>query len=96
MNYADFLQEDRRLVILRVLSELPKYSSNSSVLYTALGQYGHFPSRDVVKSELYWLAEQGLVTLEVMGPVIVATLTERGFDVSSGRSRVPGIKKPGA
>lgn len=96
MRYADFIREDRRLVILRVLSELPRYSANSSVLYTALSQFGHYPSRDVVKTELVWLEELDLVKLEDVGPVIVATLTERGLDVAQGRCEVPGIKRPGA
>lgn len=96
MRYADFVREDRRLVILRVLSELPRYSANSSVLYTALSQFGHYPSRDVVKTELAWLEELELVKLEDVGPVIVATLTERGLDTALGRCEVPGIKRPGA
>ncbi|EDQ2494207.1 ArsR family transcriptional regulator, partial [Salmonella enterica subsp. enterica] len=36
MKFVDFLREDWRLVILRILSEMPGYSSNSSVLYGAL------------------------------------------------------------
>lgn len=96
MRYTDFIREDRRLVILRVLSELPRYSANSSVLYTALSQFGHYPSRDVVKTELVWLEELDLVKLDDVGPVIVATLTERGLDAAQGRCEVPGIKRPGA
>lgn len=96
MNYNAFLQEDRRLVILRVLSELPQYSANSSVLYAALARYAHYPSRDVVKSELHWLAEQGLIRIDEMSPVLVATLTERGHDAAAGRIRIPGIQRPGA
>ncbi|QBH95761.1 ArsR family transcriptional regulator [Limnobaculum zhutongyuii] len=96
MSYAEFLREDQRLVMLRLLAELPAYSANSSVLYSALSQYGHYPSRDAIKSELYWLQEQGLVSLNDIGTVVVATLTPRGLDVSSGRAIVPGVKRPGA
>lgn len=95
-RYAEFLRQDVRLVLLRLLEEMPAYRANSSVLNAALDSYGHTLSRDQVKTELYWLAEQGAVVLEDIGPVLVASLTERGQDIAAGRARVPGIKRPGA
>lgn len=95
-EYADFLRQDYRLVILRLLVEMTGYRANSSVLAMALDNYGHTLSRDQVKTELHWLAEQGALTLTDVGPVLVATLTERGQDIAAGRARVPGIKRPGA
>lgn len=97
-KYADFISQDRRLVILRILAEMPTYRANSSVLHTVLNQWGHEPSRDQVKSELRWLEEQQLVTLDDIadGSVLLAKLTERGQDVSTGRARVDGVKRPGA
>jgi Fe2+/Zn2+ uptake regulation proteins len=95
-KFAEYLRQDQRLVILRVLIELPSYRTNSSVLTNLLSQYGHSPSRDSVKTELHWLAEQGLVTIDDISDVLVATLTERGADVASGRAIVPGVKRPGA
>lgn len=94
--YADYLRHDMRLVILRLLVEMPGYRANSSVLNTALDNFGHTASRDQIKTELQWLAEQGAVSLADIGPVLVATLTERGQDIAAGRTRVPGIKRPGA
>ncbi|PRW19491.1 hypothetical protein CSB95_7205 [Pseudomonas aeruginosa] len=35
-NYSDFISQDRRLVILRILAEMPTYQANSSVLHTVL------------------------------------------------------------
>ncbi|MGH8330742.1 MAG: VpaChn25_0724 family phage protein [Pseudomonas fluorescens] len=95
-QYADYLREDIRLVVLRLLVEMTAYRANSSVLTMALDSYGHSLSRDQVKTELHWLAEQGALTLAHVGPVLVATLTERGQDIAAGRARVPGIKRPGA
>ncbi|AJO79222.1 MULTISPECIES: hypothetical protein [Pseudomonas] len=95
-QYAAFLREDYRLVILRLLAETTGYRANSSVLTMALDSFGHALSRDQVKTELHWLAEQGAVTVSDVGPVLVATLTERGQDIAAGRARVPGIKRPGA
>ncbi|MFJ2713430.1 ArsR family transcriptional regulator [Pseudomonas sp. NPDC087346] len=95
-QYADFIRQDVRLVILRLLVEMTAYRANSSVLTMALDSYGHTLSRDQVKTELHWLAEQGALTVADVGPVLVATLSERGQDIAAGRARVPGIKRPGA
>lgn len=95
-QFAEYLRQDYRLVILRLLVEQTAYRANSSVLTMALDSYGHTLSRDQVKTELNWLAEQGALTLEDIGAVLVATLTERGQDIATGRARVPGIKRPGA
>jgi len=97
-KYADFLSEDRRLVILRILAEMPTYRANSSVLHTVLQQWGHEPSRDQVKTELRWLEEQALVRIDSIddGSVLLAKLTERGQDVAAGRAKVDGVKRPGA
>ncbi|MGY1949474.1 VpaChn25_0724 family phage protein [Pseudomonas pergaminensis] len=94
--YSDFIRQDVRLVLLRLLVEMTAYRANSSVLTMALDSYGHSLSRDQVKTELHWLAEQGALTLQDVGPVMVATLSERGQDIAAGRARVPGIKRPGA
>lgn len=95
-KFAEFIRQDIRLVILRLLVDMTAYRANSSVLTMALDSYGHTLSRDQVKTELHWLAEQGALTLEDVGPVLVATLSERGQDIAAGRARVPGIKRPGA
>lgn len=94
-EFSKFLREDQRMVMLRLLAEMPGYTSNSSVIVQMLGQYGHVMSRDQVKTELSWLDEQGLVSAEDTGSVMVVRLTERGADTAAGRTRVPGVKKPG-
>lgn len=96
MSFAEFLRHDIRLVVLRLLMQMATYKANSSVLTMALERFGHAVSRDQVKTELAWLAEQGLVQNEDLGPVVVATLTERGADVASGRTVAPGVSRPGA
>lgn len=96
MDFSERLQQDRRLVMMRLLAEMPMYCANSSVLHMALERFGHATTRDLVKTDLAWLSEQGLVKAEAMGPVLVATATERGLDVASGRATVPGVARPGA
>lgn len=95
-KFAHFLAEDRRLVILRVLADMPAYRTNSFLLNTLLAQWGHEPSADQVKGDLAWLQEQALVSVEVVESVHIATLTARGADVAAGRAVVPGVKRPGA
>lgn len=97
MSYQQLLTEDQRLVILRILSELPSYKANSSTIRNLLAQYGHDISRDKVKTELSWLNEQGLITLtDLTEHVLVATLTARGEDIATGRTSIIGVNRPGA
>lgn len=96
MDFSEFLRRDVRLVILRLLAEMPAYSANSSVLTMALERFGHAVSRDFVRSELTWLKEQGLVTIDDLETVLVARLTERGQDVAAARVMVPGVARPRA
>lgn len=94
-SYLQVVTEDRRLVLLRILAEAPEYRSNDSVLRKALHQLGHDPSRGQVVTDLHWLQEMELVSLDdSFRPVTVATLTERGLDVGQGRAQVPGVARP--
>ena len=96
MSFAEYLRKDMRLVALRVLSETPGFRANSSVLFNLLDQFGHAVTRDQMKTELRWLAEQGLVEVDEAGSVLVAKLTERGQDVAEGRAVVDGVARPRA
>lgn len=95
-QFADFVREEQRLVLLRLLHEMPRYQSNSSLLCTGLARFGLAMTRDQVKTELHWLRDQGLVEIQDVGSVTVATLKDRGADVATGMSTVPGIKRPSA
>lgn len=96
MSFEKILTEDRRLVILRILQEQVSYKANSSVLAMAMEHFGHALSRDYMRTQLAWLAEQGLVVIDDIGPVLVATLTTRGQEVAKGVAVVPGVSRPGA
>lgn len=94
MKYSARITEDRRLVILRLLAETPGYNCNTSILQSALEDFGHSVSRDVVHTDVAWLAEQGLVSIEAIATVDRVTLTNRGVDVAAGRAVVPGVRRP--
>ncbi len=95
MSFQQTLTEDRRLSLLLVLAETPGYRANGFLLRDAIAEiYGHAASVDQVRTDLAWLAEQGLVTTHATGDVVMATMTARGVDVASGVAHVPGVKKP--
>jgi len=96
VDYDNFVAEDRRLVTLRLLEKAAGYKLNSTVLAMNLERLGHAVSRDQVKTDIAWLAEQGLVKQEVLTEiaVVVASITPRGLDVATGRAIVPGVKRP--
>ncbi len=96
MNFTQALLEDQRLFILRVLDELPGFSSNVSALQSALDMSaGHRLSRDAALALVDWLDEVGLVTKENLDPrICVVKLTQRGSDVAQGRAHVTGVKRP--
>jgi hypothetical protein len=95
-GYMDTLTADQRLVLLRLLEKAPGFRFNSSILRKLMGdKVGYIVPRDKVLTELSWLAEQGLVTLEEGIGCSIATLTSRGLDVATGAASVPGVDRPG-
>jgi Fe2+ or Zn2+ uptake regulation protein len=94
MSFKELLNEDLRLAMLRTLEESGGFSMNDSILHAFLDRIGHSHSRDKVRTELHWLADQGLVNVSNVGSIMVATLTERGLDVANARATVPGVKRP--
>lgn len=87
----------RLALLLTLLKDAPGFMANSSILKGQLERDAGFVlTRDQVRTELAWLAEQGLVTMtEAIEGLIVATLSERGGDVAKGAAVVPGVQKPG-
>uniref|UniRef100_A0A6H2A4L0 ArsR family transcriptional regulator n=1 Tax=viral metagenome TaxID=1070528 RepID=A0A6H2A4L0_9ZZZZ len=94
MNYEELIASDIRLMILRTLAEDADYSHNEVILREVLVMFGHKISQDKLRSELAWLSEQGLVKTEEISGLVVAKLTARGADVSSGAAQCPGVKRP--
>lgn len=97
MSHTDFathLAEDRRLVILRVLLESAGFTSNEYMLHSMVERLGHVVSSDRIRTDVAWLQEQGLVSVDTVADVRIAKLLARGEDVATGRSEVPGVKRP--
>lgn len=96
MALQEIMKEHQRLVVLRLLAEVSGFDLNESILQDGLNAYGLDISRDSLRTQLAWLAEQGLITLQKLGSTQKAVLTARGEDVAQGRAVVPGIKRPRA
>jgi hypothetical protein len=105
MSLAGVLAEDRRLVVLRSLAEDAGYSANEMVLQRLLDHVGHRVARDMVRADLAFLAEHGLIRLETLampprdprafgatGELWVAHLLPAGEDVAKGRMH-PGVAR---
>jgi hypothetical protein len=94
MSYAKLVEEDRKLAILRLLSESNDYKANEYLLQSALDGVGHAVSGDRLRADLAWLADSGLLEIELVAGVQVPKLSARGLDVAQGRVHHPGVKRP--
>lgn len=96
MDYQATMSRHRRLAILRFLQQSPTYTSNVSILTDVLNsnEVGVDTSRAQTTTELYWLAENGFVTVSGSTEFLVATATARGVDVAFGRATHPEIQRP--
>lgn len=94
MSFSEFLAEDRRLCILRLLSETGG-TANDSVLHTGIEHLGHvrIPRSDI-RDDLRFLHDHGLIKIEWFKDVMVATVTKRGIELTEGRIAVDGVKSP--
>ena len=97
MAMQDIMAEHQRLSILISLVQVSGYQLNESIIRDTLDVYGLDISRDGLRTQLSWLEEQGLITIEkINNRVWVATITGRGEDVANGVAIVPGVKRPRA
>ncbi len=98
---AETLSEDRRLLILQALDQAPGYKLADGTLRTVLDHAGHRIGRDVMRGDISWLVQNGMVRMELLGDgeaapsVWLVTLKEPGQAVAQGRF-YPGVKRPEA
>ncbi|MFC5423818.1 hypothetical protein ACFPOB_30305 [Bosea eneae] len=98
-SLAEDFAKDRRLVILRLLSEAggSNYSLSASMLTKAVSRMRHAVYDDTIAADIVMLAQHGLVRREEEphnGKTLVfATLTKLGRDVAQGRPH-PLVDQP--
>lgn len=93
-DFADTLRRHRRLAILRALATAPEYSANESMLMSVMTALRITSTRDQIRTDLGWLADQGFVTTASIFDLMAATMTEAGGDIAVGRRVHPDIEKP--
>lgn len=89
MSYSDLHTEMMRRMLLESLERERGYTAPEILLQASLESHGMVVGVDRVRTELAWLAEQGLVERNDE----VAMLTQRGVDVALGRADVPGVRR---
>lgn len=94
-DYAATLRKHRRLAILRFLKDSAEYTANGSIIRDVLNGLGVTSTADQVTTELVWLRENGFITVEDLGPVLLATATTRGVEIAQGVTTHPDIQRPG-
>lgn len=89
------IDEDRRLVILRLLADY-RGALNSSSLESAVRAWGHkYIDRAMIADDLSWLATRGAVRVEDLGSSIQeVSLTAKGERVASGEEWLTGVARP--
>ncbi|AAN53741.1 ArsR family transcriptional regulator [Shewanella oneidensis MR-1] len=96
MSIQQIINEHQRRSILTALSAMVGFGANHSMVRETCATFGVEMSNDVIKTQLYWLEEQGLVSIKTQGNYLIAELKARGQDVVDGLANVPGIKRPSA
>lgn len=91
---TDAITEHLRLAMLRIVNDAPGRTANHAVIQGALTSWGFKVSRDRVKTELAWLADQQAVTVGDIADYKVATANERTLEVAEGVLVIPGIQRP--
>lgn len=89
--------EEYRRDILALLEQDSDYAMSELILKKALQALGNPIAKDRLRSQLQWLKEQGLITVQTIANTDLQTakLTYRGEDVANGRATVPNIaRKP--
>ena len=99
MSLQNVLAEDRRLVVLRLLSE-GGFRANESVLRKGLDAFGHRIAHELMRADLAFLQEHGLLRIETLHPpsgteLWLAQLTDAGDEVARGVSVHPGVARRG-
>ncbi|MDR1946610.1 MAG: hypothetical protein LBQ51_05530 [Desulfovibrio sp.] len=94
-GYADFVAQDRRLVILRLLRGIESRRANQYVLRTACKSCGYDELASTIVNDLAFLRREGLVLTEDLPPdILLATLTDLGDQAARGVVRIRGVAVP--
>ncbi|MDP2830181.1 MAG: hypothetical protein Q8O37_16450 [Sulfuricellaceae bacterium] len=86
-----YAEADRRRAILAALSLAPAYTLSHRALRATVEGVGCAVSLDLIRAEIAWLDEIGLLDMLELDHV---RLTDRGLDIVLGRAQAPGVRRP--
>jgi hypothetical protein len=89
-TFADFLERDRRLALLRGLM-VAQGSCSDMLLLRYCQSIGCRAVLANVRDGLRYLADLNLVTLREVDGVMLATITQRGREVAEGDAIAEGV-----
>ena len=93
-DYEKFQIEQRKLGILKALSNAPAYTLNDVAFKQVLASHGMRVGTDRLWADVQWLHELSLVYMQTDADFFTATLTRTGVDVQNGLSTVHGVARP--
>lgn len=94
--YSERVAEERRLVMLSILADMPERRLNLGTLYNELDALAVPCTVADLRADAEWLASQRLVERsEILKGVTVLTLTAEGGEVAKGKRLHPGVMRPG-
>ncbi len=67
---------------------------NDSIIFDQVKRSGIIGDRDMLRDDLRWLHQRGLLDLEELGSLLICAITAKGEQVSVGKLRVEGVKRP--
>lgn len=95
LSTEEWLREEARLIILRLLAEETDETLNSNLIVRSLRErFAIRRERAWVHAELDYLAEMGAITVLPAETVKIATLTQRGHRHLAREITVEGVKRP--
>ena len=92
MTLAPVLQPVVRRAILDILNDTGGEQSDDTIARMLVG-LGHRVDRAMVAVEFAWLARAELVSIEELGPFVMAEITDNGISVSDGIRKVDGVNR---
>jgi hypothetical protein len=94
IDHAATMRRTRRRVILEILDGTPESSGSEISLEPVLDSRRIFGSdRQAIRTDIAWLGEQGLVTVENVGGILFCTLSASGAAIARGKRTHPDIEK---
>jgi predicted transcriptional regulator len=93
-DYSDIVLRDLRLTILKSLAAQPGFTANENILQYEARAVGINRSREMIRTEMRFLASLSAIEVREFGSVMVGTLKARGQDHVKGLIELDGVNPP--